>query len=58
MAQLLTATEVATALGVSRAHIYNLLNRGLPSVKVGRCRRFRMADVDAWLDAQNGGEAA
>jgi excisionase family DNA binding protein len=45
-----TAAELADRLKVSRAHIYNLLARGLPSIKVGRCRRFRRIDVDKWLD--------
>lgn len=55
--RLVSAAEVADHYGVSRAHVYNLLARGMPSVKVGRCRRFRLSDVDAWLDAQNGDAA-
>lgn len=48
----MTADQLAEHLGISRAHVYNLLDRGLPSVKVGRCRRFRLSDVDAWLEGQ------
>lgn len=55
--RLVSAAELAAHYGVSRAHIYNLIDRGLPSLKVGRCRRFRIAECDAWLDGQNG-EAA
>jgi excisionase family DNA binding protein len=51
-ARLVSAAELAKFYGVSRAHIYNLMNRGMPSVKVGRCRRFRLAETDAWLDTQ------
>lgn len=50
--RLLTATELAERWGVSRAHVYNLMKRGLPSVKVGRCRRFRPSEADAWLSGE------
>ncbi len=50
---LVSPDDVAEYLGVSRPTVYNLMARGLPSLKVGRCRRFRLADVDAWLDAQS-----
>lgn len=56
---LLSAAEVAAHLGTCRATVYNLIDRGMPSLKVGRCRRFRLDDVLAWLEAQqNGPEAA
>ena len=51
--RLVTVEEVSERLSVSRAHVYNLMKVGLPSVKVGRSRRFRMADVEAWIAAQN-----
>lgn len=50
--RLRSAVELAEHYGVTRATIYNLMNRGMPSVQVGRCRRFRLAETDAWLDAQ------
>jgi excisionase family DNA binding protein len=50
---LMTAAQVAEALSVTRATIYNLMHRGMPSLKVGRCRRFRWADVEAWLIDNN-----
>lgn len=50
--QFLTAAELAQQYGISRAHVYNLMARGLPSVKLGRSRRFRLAECDQWLDAQ------
>lgn len=46
----MTAAELADHYGVTRVTIYNLLKRGMPSFKVGRCRRFRLAETDAWLD--------
>lgn len=45
------AEELAEYLGICRASVYNLLDRGLPSIKIGRSRRFRLTDVDEWLDA-------
>lgn len=52
--RLVSAAEIAAHYGICRAHVYNLIDRGLPSVKIGRSRRFRLADTDAWLDAQQG----
>lgn len=48
--RLVTAAELASHWGVSRAHIYNLLHLGLPSVKVGQCRRFNIPDATAWVN--------
>lgn len=50
--RLLNADETAEHYGVSRAHVYNLMHRGMPSVKLGRSRRFRLSQCDAWLDAE------
>ena len=56
---LLSPAALAETLGITRATVYNLMARGMPSLKVGRCRRFRLDDVLAWLEAeQNGPEAA
>jgi excisionase family DNA binding protein len=46
------AAGLAAHWHVSRAHVYNLLQRGLPSVKLGRSRRFDVEAADAWA-AQN-----
>lgn len=51
--RLMSAAELADHLGISRAGIYNLMSRGMPSVKVGRLRRFRLADVEAFIDSGN-----
>lgn len=48
--------EAAKALGISRAHLYNLLAAGaLPSVKVGRSRRIRAEALRAYLDSLDTG---
>lgn len=49
MDRLITANELAERWGISRASIYNLIHRGLPSVKIGRARRYDPTACDAWL---------
>jgi excisionase family DNA binding protein len=50
--RLMTADEVAAALGVSRKFVYARAAEGaLPSYKLGARYRFRPADVRAFLQA-------
>jgi excisionase family DNA binding protein len=52
---LLTASEVARLLHISRSQVYRLMYRGdLPGLKVGYVRRFRGADVRRYLNRQPG----
>jgi excisionase family DNA binding protein len=45
---LLTPTEAATALGVGRSKIYELMRAGtLPSVRIDTCRRIPAAELRA-----------
>jgi len=49
---LLTAEEVAGLLCVPRSTVYEYARRrrgGLPSISVGRHRRFYRSDVERWL---------
>ena len=48
----LTAEELAARYQVTRQHIQNLVNRGLPSLKLGRARRFDVEQTDLWLRAR------
>ena len=49
----LNPEEAAQALGVTRQHICNLMERGqLPSVKLGRSRRIPLAALEALLSGQ------
>ena len=51
MEALLTAVEVAQILGVHVNWVYREASRRrLPSLMVGRQRRFRRADIERWLD--------
>jgi PTS system nitrogen regulatory IIA component len=50
---LLTLKQVADRLQLSERTIYRLLQRGeLPGRKIGGQWRFRMSEIDAWLDTR------
>ncbi len=53
--KLLTVAELADHLRVSRKTIYNwrALGRGPAPTYLGRLLRFRMADVEAFIDGEN-----
>jgi excisionase family DNA binding protein len=56
---ILSAAEVANALGVSRRWVYaRVEEHGLPAYRPpgGRMLLFRMSAVEAWLDAHRIGE--
>ena len=49
---LLTAGQVAELLAIPRSTVYEYArrrHRPLPSIEVGRHRRFYRTDVEAWL---------
>ena len=49
--RLLTAAEVAALLGVPRTWVYEQSRAGrIPTVALGRYRRFRREAIDAWLE--------
>ena len=47
--RLLTVDQLAERWACSRSFVYQLLDEGLPSLKLGTARRFRPADVDRYL---------
>ena len=50
---LLTASQVAKRLNVSRSHVYNLMNMGeIPTVCIGGSRRVRPEDLE-WFIRSN-----
>jgi excisionase family DNA binding protein len=52
---LLTADQVAALLGVPRSSVYEYARRAhrpMPSVQVGRHRRFLRSDLERWLTDQ------
>jgi excisionase family DNA binding protein len=49
---LLTVTEAAARLGIGRTFMYELISTGaIPSVRVGRLRRIRTTDLEAYAVA-------
>lgn len=52
MDRLITADELAELWGISRASVYNQIRRGLPSVTIGKSRRFNPAKCERWLETQ------
>jgi excisionase family DNA binding protein len=54
--QLLTADEVASRLGVQPSWVSKAARANrIPHVRVGRYRRFRWTDIEAWLENQRRG---
>lgn len=50
---LATVKEAATYLCMSRDRLYIMANRGeIPSYKIGTSRRFKLAELDAWVIQQ------
>jgi excisionase family DNA binding protein len=50
---LLTVEEAARRLGIGRTLAWRLVQeRELPSVRVGRCVRVPLRDLEAWVEEQ------
>lgn len=58
--ELISTRELAELWSCSVRHIERLkLENALPYLKLGKSVRFRLSDIEAWLDAQQpGGTAA
>lgn len=57
--RLLTAAELASRWQVPKAHVYRLTREGkLPAVELGRYRRYRLAEIEAFeTGGGTGGQA-
>jgi excisionase family DNA binding protein len=54
---LLTAEELAEAMGFTRRQVYELVEQsGLPAYKLGRSLRFELSAVRGWLARRRIGE--
>jgi excisionase family DNA binding protein len=52
--KLLTADEVADLLGVPKTWIYEQpRKRAIPTVTLGRYRRYRREAIEAWIEEQS-----
>jgi excisionase family DNA binding protein len=51
--QLLTAKQVAELLQITEAWVHEQARDGeLPSIQLGRYRRFEASDVRAWIESK------
>jgi excisionase family DNA binding protein len=49
----MSTEELAHFLGLSRSYTHGLLRKNaIPSLKIGRLRKVRRSDVDAFLEAR------
>ena len=56
---LLSTDEAATAIGVSRSKVYELIASGaIPSVRIGASVRVPVEQLKAWIEKQLAGAAA
>lgn len=53
---LLTIPQVAQQLGICRAHVYTLINRGLPTIYLGRSVRVSIPSLYQWISEQEENE--
>ena len=57
--EILTVSEVAGLLKVAEKTVYTMAQQGeLPAFKVLGQWRFRLTDLEAWIDAETRGRAA
>ena len=55
---LLTPQQAADYLGIKLSTIYSLcMRKTIPFVKIGRLNRFRMQDLNKWIESHRQGEA-
>jgi len=58
-ALVLTAKETAKALAISPRKLWALTASGsIPHVKIGRCVRYPVADLESWIKQQKRGGAS
>jgi len=50
--------NVATHLGVNKSSVYRWIEKkGLPAHRVGKLFRFKLSEVDEWVQSGSAGEA-
>ena len=49
----LTVKQLAQATGIQSWRIFQMVKTGeLPHFRLGKCIRFRVRDIEAWMDEQ------
>ena len=57
--KLLTIAALSAYLSLPKSSIYRLTSTGkIPHVKIGQLCRFRLSEIDSWLEANAKGKAA
>lgn len=53
MEKLLTLQQIAQKLQISETTLYKLARNGkIPAIKIGNQWRFKMEDIEKWLESQ------
>jgi len=50
--QMATTSEICKKYRISKGMAHNLRQAGMPYISIGRCIRYSMEDVDAWIAAR------
>jgi excisionase family DNA binding protein len=48
----LTIEQVAELFKINRSTVYLWIDRGMPSVKIGKTRRFIKEEIEEWISKQ------
>jgi excisionase family DNA binding protein len=57
--RLVPSKTAAQVLAISERTLWSLQNRGeIPSVRIGRCIRFDLRDLDRWIEAHKRSKSA
>lgn len=49
---LFTPIQAAKIMGISRSHVYTLMDQGkLGSVSIGRCRRITVGQIEKFIES-------
>ena len=48
--ELLKVKDVMEMLNISRQTVYTYIKQGLPSIKMGKLRRFDKKEVEEWVN--------
>ena len=46
---LITTGEICEKYRISKGMVHKLRHAGMPYISIGRCIRYSMVDVDAWI---------
>ena len=46
---LITTNEICEKYRISKGMVHKLRHAGMPYISIGRCIRYSLADVDAWI---------